>query len=373
MGLWQRVTFIKSSKSLIFTTVFFLFLYVIVMFVPKASILGSNTTPGLQNVTKLYGPVYIEQMINSCKCYSSKDQKLLPKMLKTGPSSRIWDGLHIDQLKSLRGDLKGGNRKRRTGMTKVGTAYHPAINATYRRMMKDLIVAFNDVAKEQNLIYFLYGGTLIGSYRHHGMIPWDDDVDVAVYDKQKSILKAAFSSLPKTFKGVVAQYRWKLTFRHLPPTRKGKSWSYPFLDISFFGVSSDVVYDTDRGWNNRGFRFKTGDVFPLVERPFWDLWLPAPRRTGVVLNTTYNIETCVSLSYSHREEKFLDRSFVLPCDKIKDYYPVVERRTRTGSLGGSGSGSHNWGHVRGVEYVEGCWEGFPELRSLYSAERGLSS
>lgn len=32
--------------------------------------------------------------------------------------------------------------------------------------------------EQHNLRYFAYGGTCLGAVRHHGMIPWDDDVDL---------------------------------------------------------------------------------------------------------------------------------------------------------------------------------------------------
>lgn len=37
-----------------------------------------------------------------------------------------------------------------------------------------------EICKEHNLTYFCLGGTVIGAVRHGGMIPWDDDIDIAM-------------------------------------------------------------------------------------------------------------------------------------------------------------------------------------------------
>ena len=53
---------------------------------------------------------------------------------------------------------------------------------------------FRRICEEHNLRYYAIGGTCIGAIRHHGFIPWDDDMDVAMpmsdYMKFREIVKA---------------------------------------------------------------------------------------------------------------------------------------------------------------------------------------
>lgn len=60
----------------------------------------------------------------------------------------------------------------------------------------DLLNEFTRVCAENNLKWFVHAGTLLGAVRHHGYIPWDDDVDVVMprrdYEKLCSIAPSVF-------------------------------------------------------------------------------------------------------------------------------------------------------------------------------------
>jgi lipopolysaccharide cholinephosphotransferase len=49
-----------------------------------------------------------------------------------------------------------------------------------RKVQIKLLDAFVKICDENNLIYFLVGGTALGAVRHKGYIPWDDDIDVGM-------------------------------------------------------------------------------------------------------------------------------------------------------------------------------------------------
>lgn len=44
-----------------------------------------------------------------------------------------------------------------------------------------MLKLFDSVCSKYNIKYFLIFGTAIGAMRHNGFIPWDDDIDVAVF------------------------------------------------------------------------------------------------------------------------------------------------------------------------------------------------
>ena len=52
-----------------------------------------------------------------------------------------------------------------------------------RSSLLAIMVEIDRVAKHLGINYFLNYGTLLGAVRHHGFIPWDDDVDLGLLRK----------------------------------------------------------------------------------------------------------------------------------------------------------------------------------------------
>ena len=70
-----------------------------------------------------------------------------------------------------------------------------------QRHILDIMKVCLDIFEKENIHYYMQGGTMLGAVRHHGFIPWDDDMDIGLprpdYEK---FLKVCEKYLPENMK-----------------------------------------------------------------------------------------------------------------------------------------------------------------------------
>jgi len=188
------------------------------------------------------------------------------------------------------------------------------------------LVRLVSICDELGIVYMLYGGALLGSFRHHDMVPWDDDVDFLIGWSERRRLRTALSGLEPDY--MTFAYAERLKFYMSAGSVSGSAsipWHWPYVDISFYEENSTHIWDA--GPEFRGYCvYRKSMVFPTHLRPFAGLWLPAPRDTLAFLVAMYPRKRhCSTAFYSHKLEQNM-RSVSMRCHKMRNVYPFVHRR-----------------------------------------------
>lgn len=67
-----------------------------------------------------------------------------------------------------------------------------------KRIQLEMLIEVDKVCRKYDIKYTLSSGTLLGAVRHHGFIPWDDDIDIAMtLENYNKFLEVAQEELPK--------------------------------------------------------------------------------------------------------------------------------------------------------------------------------
>ena len=59
-----------------------------------------------------------------------------------------------------------------------------------------ILKEFIKICEDNDLTYYMYAGSLLGTIRHQGFIPWDDDLDVIMFRDDFEKFKKIFMINP---------------------------------------------------------------------------------------------------------------------------------------------------------------------------------
>ncbi|XP_070200999.1 uncharacterized protein [Littorina saxatilis] len=199
--------------------------------------------------------------------------------------------------------------------------FRPLLTPADTQSAVTLLMTFDLACRAAGVTYFLTAGSLLGWYRHGGLIPWDDDLDVALNVQHAHRAWKILSCLPGLGLRVVggAGAQWKLFY--LTP---GKAKGFPSVDIMLVTSDQRFVWSLVPFAFPKDMTFHYQNVVPLRSETFEGVRVLVPRLARAELARLYDAEQCVSPEYDHRRDVGLKAANVthVPCAELTGMYTL---------------------------------------------------
>lgn len=203
--------------------------------------------------------------------------------------------------------------------------YQMPFHLKYKQVFVETLIEFDRIWRQQlNRTYVLYGGTLIGAYRHGETVPWDDDLDILVDYKYKASLHRDFNGTQFALRK--NQQIMKLFFTH-NGTTTNQYGHWPFIDLFFYNATNPGANPNLKvmGYKNV---YPTKVLFPAIKIRFEGREVLAPRCIEEVIRLTSGssvMNNCCTHTYNHKQDK-LYKSRCISCAKLEFLFPFLSWR-----------------------------------------------
>lgn len=191
----------------------------------------------------------------------------------------------------------------------------------------DLLETLFSALSYKKIPFLLYGGSVIGSLRHQGQIPWDDDADIIIPGEYRYLTSRVLRSIPDH---VVASYKSFLKFYHLKNRQPVRDLSlsrcaWPMVDVVFYD-NWNTTHVLHKGANDHFYSLK--DFFPARYRYFWNWKLPVAQNCEKIILRKYQTELdiCEDTFWNHKNQSVLhDKPRQINCSELHSAYPFLKK------------------------------------------------
>ena len=221
-------------------------------------------------------------------------------------------------------------------MRDVESYFVSPIRRTDRDVLWRTFKIFVKAVEKSKIRYFIVGGSLVGSYRHHAMIPWDDDVDVMMDADDKPLVYKALANLGPEYRldanmpydrDEVRYWPWKF-YSFAGRRLAHRRYRTPYVDLFFYRQNRTHVWN-ETPWLMAKEVWPKGVVFPLGRRPFVDLTVPSVREpVRYLAGYGVDVTVCETRRYDHVAERDLEGNglvVAIPCRRLERIFPFVRR------------------------------------------------
>ena len=209
------------------------------------------------------------------------------------------------------------------GTLKDLRTFQPLLTPREKAQLLYAFELFSAVCQNNNLRFFLANNSLLGSLRHHGVIPWSDvSITVSMRAEDQALVRKVLDSREDVTLMWSNPYAWSLRLRHTRPDPPDLL-RMTYISIQFYRENSTHLWAETWG-NKRLFTAAKERVFPLALRPFEGQLVPVPCDVSSVMEQG-DAEQCRAVLEDEEEMVFRDAG-LLPCSVLSKVFPFVGRR-----------------------------------------------